>query len=88
LNTSSRGHFWVKVKKAMGEDLFGAYLMVVYFFTGFPGYLLLGISGGHERGTTSHFWGPNKLFPKDKMHLIAMSNVGILAVMYGLYLWA
>jgi len=72
----------------LGEDLLAAYIIVVYFFYGFPGYLLFGASGGHDRGTHSHFWGPNKLFPKDKMHLIAMSNLGILAVIYALYLWA
>jgi len=50
--------------------------------------MLFGITGGPERGFTSHVIVPNKLFAKDKLFKVGLSNAGVLVVLYLLYVWA
>ena len=49
---------------------------------------MFGLTGGPERGLTSHFVGPNKLFPREKMHLVILSDIGMLTMFYIFYAWA
>lgn len=51
-------------------------------------YLLIGVTGGKARGFTSHFIVPNKLFPPRLLLKVTLSNIGLCAVIYGLYRWA
>lgn len=55
---------------------------------GWPVYLITGATGGPERGFTSHFIVPNKLFPKDKLVKVGLSNLGIFIFCFLLYKWA
>lgn len=55
---------------------------------GWPVYLIFGTTGGPARGFTSHFIVPNKLFPKDKLVKVGISNLGLMIVFFALYKWA
>lgn len=54
---------------------------------GWPMYLMFGVTGGPERGFTSHFIVPNKLFPKEKLLKVGVSNLGLILMGYLIYLW-
>ena len=54
---------------------------------GWPLYLLTGVTGGSARGFTSHFIVPNQLFPPRLLFKVCLSNVGLMFIIYLLYLW-
>jgi len=85
---SAGGQTYLKMKDAIGEDAFALYSMIISLLIGWPAYLIFGVTGGPVRGFTSHFIIPNKLFPKKMLPQLILSIVGLLAMIYCLYLWA
>jgi len=85
---SAGGKTYLKMKDAIGEDAFALYSMTISLLIGWPAYIIFGVTGGPARGFTSHFFIPNKLFPKKMLPQMSLSIVGLLAMIYGLYLWA
>jgi len=80
-------------KGLLGWGIKEAFLHLV---VGWPGYLLVGATGGPARGVTNHFWPdpltepdqPNKeLFPGNWKEKVLKSDVGIAAVVGGLAAW-
>jgi hypothetical protein len=55
---------------------------------GWPLYLLIGVTGAPDRGFTSHFIVPNKLFPPKYLVKVHVSTLGLVGMVYLLYLWA
>lgn len=82
------GKIYLKLKDAIGEDAFALYTMFTVLILGWPFYLVGGFTGGPARGFTSHFIVPNQLFPKKLLPKVIITNIGLIAVVYGLYLWA
>lgn len=56
-------------------------LQLLIFFVYFLPFCL-------ARGFSSHLFVPNGLFHKDKVLKVHISNIGVVAVVYALYLWA
>jgi fatty acid desaturase len=82
------GKAYMKIKELIGADAFAIFNMSNILIIGWPAYLLFGATGGPARGFTSHFFVPNKLFPKEMLPKVILSNVGLLATIIGLYFWA
>lgn len=74
--------------KLLGPESFAILNLITISLVGFPLYLLAGYSGGPARGKVSHFIVPNELFPPRTYMKVHISTLGLLAVFYGLYLWA
>jgi len=75
-----------------GEDVFGFVNTIQHLVFGWPAYLLAGVSGAPARGVTNHFTatstGKLPLFPTREMKIkVFISDIGIVAVMIGLYKW-
>jgi hypothetical protein len=75
------------MRDVIGEDAFSIFNIFSLIFVGWPLYLLFGVTGGPARGRTSHFIVPNKLFPSNKLFKVHLSNIGLIVVIYLLYLW-
>ena len=74
----------------------GVYQLFMHLVVGWPGYLLIGATGGTARGMTNHFWPspltepdmPNKeLFPGNWREKVWQSDIGIAAVLGALFAW-
>jgi hypothetical protein len=57
------GNFYQSVRDNLGVEVFSILNMNLIAWLGWPLYLLIGVTGGPERGFSSHFIVPNKLFP-------------------------
>ncbi|KRX08182.1 hypothetical protein PPERSA_12337 [Pseudocohnilembus persalinus] len=79
---------YASLKNTIGEDAFAILQMNLMAWLGWPVYLIFGTTGGPARGFTSHFIVPNKLFPKDKLVKVGISNLGLMIVFFALYKWA
>jgi hypothetical protein len=68
----------------------GAYQALTHLLFGWPAYLLAGATGGPSRGVTNHFIPTSRsLFPGWRWKAkVLLSDVGVLATAYALYLWA
>ncbi|EGR27598.1 hypothetical protein IMG5_193510 [Ichthyophthirius multifiliis] len=77
-----------KLKEIIGVESFSILQIISIALVGWPLYLIIGATGGPARGSTSHFFVPNNLFPKDKLLKVHFSNLGLIFVFYLLYLWA
>lgn len=74
----------------------GAIQGFLHLVIGWPGYLLIGATGGPDRGMTNHFY-PNpltepaqpkkELFPGNWKEKVYQSDIGIAAVVGGLAVW-
>ena len=78
------------MRKAFGRRTHGAFTIVSRLAVGWPLYLLIGATGGAERGLTNHFW-PSRpfsgaLFPDRWKNKVRISSLGVL-VMVGLLVW-
>lgn len=71
-----------KLKGIMGVEAFSIFQFFNITVIGWPLYLLIGATGGPKRGFTSHFIVPNKLFPKDKLPGVILSNLGLMFMCY------
>jgi omega-6 fatty acid desaturase (delta-12 desaturase) len=79
-----------------GIKVWGALQGFLHLGVGWPGYLLLGATGGPDRGMTNHFY-PNplttppnpkkELFPGNWKEKVYQSDIGIAAVVGALVAW-
>ena len=86
-----------KFGKAMGMRLWGIRQAFLHLIIGWPAYLLIGSSGGKDRGMTNHFW-PNpltkpkqpkkELFPGNWKGKVFKSDIGVAAVAAAAVTWA
>jgi fatty acid desaturase len=80
-----------------GLNLFAGIQAFLHLVVGWPGYLLIGATGGPDRGMTNHYY-PNplttppnprkELFPGNWKEKVYQSDIGIAAVVGGLIAWA
>ncbi|KAL3916640.1 MAG: hypothetical protein SGILL_005085 [Bacillariaceae sp.] len=82
---------------ALGMRVWGAYQAFLHLVVGWPAYLLIGATGGIDRGMTNHYWPdpltePNQpkkeLFPGNWKEKVFKSDVGVAAVAAGAIAWA
>jgi len=72
----------------LGDDGFAVYNVLTHLVIGWPAYLLFGTSGGPVRGVTNHFLPfSDDLFPGDWKLKVLISDIGVLAMLYVLWLW-
>ena len=83
--------------QTMGVRLWGALQAFVHLIVGWPAYLLVGATGGLDRGMTNHYWPdplttPNQpkkeLFPGNWKEKVFKSDIGVAAVVAGAVAWA
>lgn len=81
-----------KLKKALGENLYGAYSMFCYYCLGWPVYLVTGVTGGQAYGKTNHFWpwnqGKKEMWPGKWKKKVFLSDIGIVMMLGILTYWA
>jgi fatty acid desaturase len=80
-----------------GLNLYGSLQLFLHLVLGWPAYLMLGATGGHDRGMTNHFYPGNEnsitleprkqLFPGKWREKVFQSDIGIAAVVGGLVAW-
>ncbi len=78
------------LRQRLGHRVHALLSLLGRLFFGWPLYLLLGATGGSERGTTNHFWPyapfSKALFPQRWARKVLASSVGVLTVI-GLLVW-
>ena len=86
-----------KLGEQIGMKVFGVYQAFIHLIVGWPAYLLIGATGGPDRGMTNHFYpeplttppNPRKeLFPGNWKAKVYQSDIGIAAMVTGLITWA
>ena len=77
----------MKFRDWLGTDAWAIKDIFLVLTIGWPTYLFFGFTGGPKRGFTSHVFVPNKLFTMDKLVKVLLSDMGILFIVYLLYLW-
>jgi len=82
--------------KEKGIQFFASIQAFLHLLVGWPGYLLLGATGGPDRGMTNHYYPnpltepprPNKeLFPGNWKEKVYQSDIGIATVVGSLLTW-
>ncbi len=79
-------------RRRFGAKTHGAFTVVSRLSIGWPSYLLIGATGGEDRGITNHFW-PSKpfsqaLFPDRWKAKVKWSSFGVLVTLALLVWWA
>lgn len=91
MNTK-KGEASAKWQSFIGDEAFGILNMIARLLFGWPAYLLTGASGGPARGATNHFWPLQPfsaaLFPGKWRAKVWISDIGVIAVLTALGLWA
>ena len=81
-----------QLKKALGENLYGAYCIFCYYCLGWPVYLVTGVTGGQAYGKTNHFWpwnqGKKEMWPGKWKKKVFLSDIGIVVMLVILTYWA
>lgn len=87
---TQRGERARELETKFGKTTYGTAVSVGRLFVGWPIYLVTGITGGTERGTTNHFWPvapfSDALFPKHWKARVWASTAGV-ATMLALLVW-
>lgn len=92
-----RNTFLKQFGTTMGIRLWGALQSFLHLIIGWPAYLLIGATGGTDRGMTNHYWPdplttPNQpkkeLFPGNWKEKVFKSDVGVAAVAASAIAWA
>jgi hypothetical protein len=92
-----RNTFIKQFGSTMGIRLWGALQSYMHLVIGWPAYLLIGATGGIDRGMTNHYWPdplttPNQpkkeLFPGNWKQKVFKSDVGVAAVAAAAIAWA
>jgi len=96
-SVSTRNSLIGKVGATMGIRIWGAWQAFLHLGVGWPAYLLIGATGGTDRGMTNHYW-PNplttpnqpkkELFPGNWKERVFKSDIGVGAVAAGAITWA
>jgi len=78
--------------KKLTKPVFGAIQLVLHLVFGWPVYLLFGATGGPAYGVSNHFWPQapftKKLWPGQWREKVFKSDIGILATIAALGVWA
>ena len=92
-----RKSFLTTFGETLGIRVWGAYQSFLHLIVGWPAYLLIGATGGSDRGMTNHYW-PNplttpknpkkELFPGNWKEKVYKSDVGVAAVVAAATAWA
>lgn len=90
--TTRSGVRALSARRRMGVTTHGVLTVAARLGFGWPMYLLVGTTGGSERGVTNHFW-PSRpfsqaLFPDRWKKKVKWSSVGVVAVLALLSWWA
>ena len=103
VNTTDEGS--VAVRKSLMESLgdqlgirvWGTLQAFLHLIVGWPAYLLIGATGGSDRGMTNHYW-PNplttpkqpkkELFPGNWKEKVFKSDIGVVGVATSAIVWA
>ena len=89
-DTTPRGQAWQRWQDTVGDEAFAVITIISRLLFGWPGYLLLGATGGPARGRTNHFWPlkpfSNAMFPGQWRRKVWLSDLGVLAVV-GMLIW-
>jgi fatty acid desaturase len=92
-----RSSFLAQFGQTLGMRLWGAMQATVHLVIGWPAYLLIGATGGSDRGMTNHYWPdplttPNQpkkeLFPGKWKERVFKSDIGVAAVAASAVAWA
>ncbi len=89
---TEKGNSALALQRRLGPRAHGVLTILGRFVAGWPLYLLVGATGGPERGMTSHFW-PSEpfssaLFPDRWVRKVRWSTVGVLATLLVLGSWS
>ena len=92
-----RAGFLNKLGSKLGIRAWGVLQSFLHLIIGWPAYLLIGATGGTDRGMTNHYWPDPLTTPKQpKMELfpggwkekVFKSDIGVAAVATGAIVWA
>jgi len=92
-----RNSFMQLFGETLGIRLWGVYQAFLHLILGWPAYLLIGATGGIDRGMTNHYWPdpltepkqPKKeLFPGNWKEKVFKSDIGVAAVASAAIAWA
>ena len=92
----SRRGFLDKLGEEKGTVAWGVWQSFLHLVTGWPAYLLIGATGGKDRGMTNHYYpeplqpedDPVELFPGAFKEKVYQSDIGIAAVVAGIITWS
>ena len=89
---TSRADRAFNARRRFGTKTHGIFTVVSRLGIGWPSYLLIGATGGEDRGVTNHFW-PWKpfsqaLFPDRWRAKVKWSSIGVLVTLALLIAWA
>mmetsp|Transcript_6130 Transcript_6130/g.15576 ORF Transcript_6130/g.15576 Transcript_6130/m.15576 type:complete len:313 (+) Transcript_6130:579-1517(+) len=87
-----KGKLYYDMKESLGDTMWTWSNLFMHLVVGWPAYLMTGASGGKKYGVTNHFW-PVKpfsgaLFPGSWKKKVWMSDIGVVATLGLLGLWA
>ena len=92
MNEKNNGDLEMSFAISIGRNLYGFSQLIIHLVLGWPAYLIAGKTGGPRYGTTNHFWPvrpfSRKLWPSNWVKKVWLSDIGIFAVLFLLYLWA
>eukprot|EP00529_Nitzschia_sp_RCC80_P022160 CAMPEP_0113483050 /NCGR_PEP_ID=MMETSP0014_2-20120614/23235_1 /TAXON_ID=2857 /ORGANISM="Nitzschia sp." /LENGTH=487 /DNA_ID=CAMNT_0000376587 /DNA_START=166 /DNA_END=1629 /DNA_ORIENTATION=+ /assembly_acc=CAM_ASM_000159 len=92
-----RAGFLNKLGSKLGMRAWGVFQSFLHLIIGWPAYLLIGATGGTDRGMTNHYWPDPLTTPKQpKMELfpggwkekVFKSDIGVAAFATGAIVWA
>lgn len=93
----NRAAFMKQFGDQLGIRIWGAWQAILHLIIGWPAYLLIGATGGSDRGMTNHYW-PNpltepnqpkkELFPGNWKEKVFKSDIGVAAVATAAIVWA
>lgn len=92
-----RNTFMRQFGDEIGIRMWGVVQAFLHLIVGWPAYLLIGATGGQDRGMTNHYWPdpltepkqPKKeLFPGNWKEKVFKSDVGVVAVATAAITWA
>ena len=96
-SVKARNSLMKKFGNKTGIRLWGGLQAFLHLIIGWPAYLLIGATGGSDRGMTNHYW-PNplttpkqpkkELFPGNWKEKVYKSDVGVAAVVASVLAWA
>lgn len=89
---TSGGNRALTARRRFGSKIHGGFTVVSRLLIGWPLYLIIGATGGSDRGITNHFW-PSRpfsqaLFPDRWKRKVKVSSVGVLVTLALLVWWA